>query len=78
MFAPYYGAKILAKTGYTERTWFFILAFFNIWALLIVFVRPSFQKGLKGGDLQKLILLALSYPVIFGVLILFLNSTIER
>lgn len=69
LIAPYFGSKILMKTGHSERYWYFILVILNVWALLVILFRPSFRKGLLASDNLKLILLACGYPVFFAALL---------
>jgi hypothetical protein len=64
VFAPWYGAKIMMKTGESERFWFFVLLLANFWGFLFLLIRPSFRKGLPKLDTAKLALLAVGYWVI--------------
>ena len=71
---PYFGSKILQKTGESERFWFIILVLLNLWALLFILIRPSFRKGLNKFDLIKLSLFAIGYIVFFIPLIYILKT----
>jgi len=61
VFAPWRAAKIMAKTGESERFWFYVLLITNFWGLSIILLRPSFRKGLTKNNLVCLVLLALGY-----------------
>jgi len=74
LIVPYFGSKILQKTGESERFWFFILAILNLWALLFILFRPSFRKGINRSDLRKLILLTIGYLVLFPLIIFILKT----
>ena len=70
----YYAAKIMQKTGESERFWFFVILFFNVWAFVIILLRPSFREGLNRSDIRKLILFAIGYVVLFPLLLFFLET----
>ena len=74
LIVPYFGAKILQKTGESERFWFLILAIFNFWALLIIILRPSFRVGISEADFRKLIFFEIGYVAFFAVIIGTLES----
>ena len=67
---PFFGSKILMKTGESERFWFFILVILNFWGLLFILLRPSFRKRLNRTDKINLSMFAVGYWVIFLPLIL--------
>ena len=69
LIVPYFGSKILMKSGESERFWFFILVLLNLWALLFIIFRPSFRKGLSTSDLKALIIFACGYIIFFPMLI---------
>ncbi len=74
LIVPYIGAKILSKTGESERFWFFILVILNIWALLFIVIRPRFRIGLTKLELITIISLIAGYIVFFSLILVTLQS----
>ncbi len=74
LIVPYFGSKILLKTGESERFWFFILVLLNFWALLFILLRPSFRKGIDKSDIKYLSLFAIGYLVIFLPIVFILSN----
>lgn len=61
VFAPWQSARIIAKTGESERFWFYVLLITNFWGLLFILLRPSFRKGIAKNGLATLTFLAIGY-----------------
>ena len=74
LIVPYFGAKIMQKTGESERFWFFILALFNLWAILVILFRPNFRKGLTKSDLRTLSFFGVGFVVGFIGIVVAFNS----
>ena len=72
LIVPYFGAKIMQKTGESELFWFFVLVLLNLWALLFILFRPCFREGLSKSDIRKLIILSSGYIVLFALIIFIL------
>jgi hypothetical protein len=65
VFAAWCGAKIMTKTGESERFWFYVLFITNFWGFLFLLIRPSFRKGLPLKETVNLTLLAIGYWALF-------------
>ncbi len=78
LIVPYYGSQILMKNGESGRLWFIILALFNLWALLFIFITPSLRRGIPSTDLKKLIGFACGYIFLFPILIYVLIYSLDN
>ena len=69
LFAPFVGAKILGKTGNSERFWFYMLILFNIYIFAWSFFSVKCRSRLSSSDKLKIFFITIGYIMLFGLVL---------